>query len=179
MADLTQSAVSDPQDPPRRTSRRAPRTVPEVDRTDPHDLAMMTLRQVLAMSPAAQARRIEIITTDQVTEWTMDDIAAYHDVPKGTVQRWRWQGEKEIEGTRGLCKPIPGKTRPQLGRGRASPVWWMSDVINWSAGDGERTDKKTYVAFPDGRRQPGRPPNDDPFAPRPAEIIPVEALQVA
>lgn len=182
MADLTQPMADTPAPPraQRRAPRRAPRTEPEVLQTSPHDLAMMTLRQVAAMrSDAARARRIQIITTDRTTKWTYDDIAAYHGVPKGTVQRWRWQYTRNIPGTRGLIDPIPGETRPQLGRGRDSPVWWMSDVINWSAGDGERTDQKTYVAFPDGRRRPGRTPDTDPFDATGAEILRVDELQLA
>lgn len=145
----------------RKGVRKAPTTVAltldDVELVTTEDLAAMTEPQVLALPEPAQRRRLERLRSDTTTEWGIMDVAGFFGVTRATVSSWRWQflrGEQRVA----MRLPEPVRILKRPGRGKASPIWLLAQIVGWGA-ESERSDRDTLVPFPDGRKPPGRTPD--------------------
>ncbi len=144
--------------PTNTASPRRLRTIADVDRADPTELAMMKRAQVAALSTAARERRRERLNAATDVEWDISQIAAYFAVGVEAARKWRWRERTGQTGGRKMVlpKPIPGRLRKQAGRGAPSPLWRLPDILRLAVQKlrADRLDMITYRYDP----MPDEPP---------------------
>ncbi len=137
------------------TTRPDIRSLDDVARATPGDLAMMSGEQVDALADDARQLRVARIEADTDTTWDIYEVAAYARKSWRTVVKWR---NRQLQNSHGdgrwmyMPPALPERrTRPS---GPSSPQWLMIEVLRHFR-KMNACDRRDYVAFPGGRKPPG------------------------
>lgn len=164
-ADLDDPATPTPDPVPASNEARPPRTLADVEDSDPETLAFMSRAQVDALSDEARRRRVEIIFAATHVTWVIKDLMRYFNVGRDAVATWRRRelAGEEFTGRRMITpKELPARRKRPTGV--ASPQWRMVDVLT-RARDADAADGVDFIAYPGGRRSPGPLPKNMRTAP--------------